>query len=547
MDLSLLQFQTEECFAETEKLPRQFLLGSVVGPATVLVKFSEEDDASGSDEKGEAGLYEIGEHITWTSDNELISECSGYPIITKSDAAKKGAAISILPLIFVTEGKTEARLNIIPLKGIDRQVDKNDVTVALAHQKIIFGVDQQAIENGFDQVKEEQLPLFDHLIARCRVPVHGQDAFLRFHIEIGPIPGKVLADGSMDFRERRLFIGVKKKQVIATKVPLTDGAPGCDIEGNDIPAHKGSDLNVEVSDDACFHEEDMTIRATASGILSVVNEKSIRVASMQRIEGDVDFSTGNIRSQNSVEVAGGVLPDFTVAVKGDLLVGGNVQSAQINSRGNLVVQGGVIGPNSHVKVRGDGDFNYIERGYVEAGGDVVIRSNSYYSYIEAAGNMFCDDKAKLVGGAVVVGGSIKVGQIGTTAAQPTSVAVGVHPKRYRRYRELKKQYDQLVDVIQSHYNRHGKKGGTRNVSMYLEELKEVEKELTTLNLIPEMAEDSLGNSSAFISSSEIVVEGLLAAGTSIHIGNDTMVVKRDITGQRIAMNSLTGAIQFIKL
>lgn len=543
MDISLFQFKVEECVAVTEELPGEFLIGPLVAPSFVLASIA----ADSSSEKAAACPYEIGDNVVFTADGELVAECSGYPVITKNGEAEKGAAISILPLVSVTEEKTEARLTIIPIESMGRLVEKQDVEIALSQQNITFGIDHSAILSGLEKAEQDKLPLFHHVIARSRAPVHGQDAFLRFHIEIGPIPGKIMADGSMDFRERRLFIGVKDDQIIATKVPLTDGTPGCDLEGNEIPANRGKDLNVDVSDDACFREEDQTIRATASGILSVVNGKNIRVASKQRIDGDVDFSTGNIRSQNSVEISGGILPDFTVSAKGDLLVGGNVQSSQVNCRGNLVVQGGVIGPNSHVRVRGDGDFNYIERGTVAVGGDLVVRSNCYYSYVEAAGNMFCHDKTKLVGGTIVVGGSVKVGQIGAVSAQPISVAVGVLPSRYRRYRELKRQYDQLIDIIQSHYNMHGNIKKKKKVDMFQAELAVIEKELTTLNLIPEMAENSLGQSSAFISSSEIVVEGRLVAGTTIHIGNDNVIVSRDMLAQRISMDRVTGEIQFSNL
>ena len=93
-------------------------------------------------------------------------------------------------------------------------------------------------------------------------------------------------------------------QIIATKVAFTIGSSGIDIEGNEISANPGKDLVVKVSDDASYNEEDQTIRATESGILSVVNNDSIRVMSKHLIQGDINYETGNIRSQNAVEITG---------------------------------------------------------------------------------------------------------------------------------------------------------------------------------------------------------------------------------------------------
>ena len=43
-------------------------------------------------------------------------------------------------------------------------------------------------------------------------------------MDVGPVAGKLMGDGSIDFRERRMFIGVNKGELIATKVLAT--SPG---------------------------------------------------------------------------------------------------------------------------------------------------------------------------------------------------------------------------------------------------------------------------------------------------------------------------------
>ncbi len=155
---------------------------------------------------------------------------------------------------------------------------------------------------------------------------------------------------------------------------------------------------------------------------------------------------------------------------------------------------------------------------------------------------------KLVGGIVLVGGSITVGQIGSNSSEPTSIAVGTEITRYKRYKDLHGEYQQLVDDMQSMHNRHGK-GNTKGkkIEHILAEISEIEKELTTLNLIPSYKKHSLGDGHSFYSDASILVYGLLAARTKIRIGNDTIVLDKDLVHTRVSMDKNSGKIVFTSI
>ncbi len=536
-----LHFNTGLFYNLTKELPGDKHIGALVTPGALLVTLSDFVPADSPLLDLEPGLNTL-----VTDDNKIISSCYGYPhseIVVESKE-KSILRVSVLPLINKDESNMEAALWLLPFPGKNSQVDKNTVEAALVHQKVNFGVDRKAIESCLHQLAETGEPVINHLIARGRPPLHGKDAFLRFHIEIGPIPGKELADGSIDFRERRMFVGVEKGQIIATKVAFTIGSSGIDIEGNEISANPGKDLVVKVSDDASYNEEDQTIRATESGILSVVNNDSIRVMSKHLIQGDINYETGNIRSQNAVEITGTVLPKFVVSVSGDLLVGGNIQRAGVNSRGNIVVKGGVVGPNSSVNASGDGDFNYIERAYVSVGGNAVIRSAVYYSNLRVSGNLFGTEKTRLVGGTIIVGGSIKAGQIGAGSAKPILIGAGIVPKRFKRYKGLQLRHDGIVEKIQNMANRYGKVDQRdKKFNYYVKELEEIEKELQILNLMGHDAETVLRETGRYRCNATIEVSGLLAAGTTIRICNSIRVVEKDMDNVCARVNPTSGEIE----
>jgi len=274
----------------------------------------------------------------------------------------------------------------------------------------------------------------------------------------------------------------------------------------------------------------------------VVGDDTIRVCSQHRIDGDVDYSTGNIRSHDAVEISGSILPDFMVSTKGDLLVGGNIQAATVNSHGNIVVRGGILGPTSTIKVQGDADIHYIERSLLQAGGSVVIRGSSYYSTITATGAVLGDDKVKLVGGRIVAGHSVAAGRIGSSASDPISVAAGVDARRFRRYRELQDRYQQSLDETRKWYNRHGRKRKDKGIEAMEEQMAIIERELGRMNLIPGTPEDSLGVPDCFFTEATITVSTRIAAGTVIRLGNETTVIKRDLGRSRIQLDQKTGAI-----
>ena len=237
-----------------------------------------------------------------------------------------------------------------------------------------------------------------------------------------------------------------------------------------------------------------------------------------------------------------------VATKGDLLIGGDIQSAKVNCHGNVVIKGGVVGEESAVHAQGDVELNYIERGSLTSGGNIILRGSAYYSSIQANGNILGTNTVRLIGGTICIGGSLVVGKIGSPTAEPVDLAVGVEPKRYRRFRELHEEHERLLAQLQVYLTRHGQKAGQASLAAELtEEMDIIAKELGRLNLVPGSPEDSLGDPNYFYTAAEIQCTGTMTADTIIRIGNETLVVKRDVHNSKIRMDPTTGAILFVPL
>jgi uncharacterized protein (DUF342 family) len=539
-----IHFRTMHVDDLSKDPPEEIEVSGLVLPGMVLVSLTEKESVVSRI------VLEPGEHTGISNDgNALVASCYGYPRCTiRSSEGKQYVRATLTPSISTSSDMMEARLRLYPPLPRTAVPGLPDILEMLKQSGINHGVDRAAIQFVLDKVEETGLPVENIVIARGKAPLDGKDAYLRFEVEIGPLPGKLLGNGSIDFRERLMFVGVSNNQVLATKVLATNGTDGVNIAGNSVGAKDGKDLQVKVSDDTIYNEGDNTVRATVAGVLSMVNNDTIRVSSRQKIDGDIDYSTGNIRSQNAVEVSGSIRPDFMVSTKGNLVVGGDVQAAKINSHGNVVVKGGILGPGAEVRVQGDADINYIEQGMLIAGGNILIRSSAYYSDIQAAGNIHCPEKTKVVGGDIVAGGSVIVGQLGSLAGKPVNVAVGTDPRRYRRYRILQQEYLSVLDNVQKWYHRFGKKKKSNKAIAALEEkLVKLERELTRFNLIPGTPEDSLGDKQYFFSAATLTVLGQLAAESVIRIGNETVAVSKDMKNCKVCMDQVSGALTFLSL
>ena len=160
-------------------------------------------------------------------------------------------------------------------------------------------------------------------------------------MEISPIAGSMLDDGSIDFRDRRILVAVKSGQCVASKIHAVRGVSGINVYGEETPARIGKDIKIKILNDVAFSDETSQVTATQDGVLSIVNNDTIKVCSHIVINSDIDYEIGNIDSSNCIAGRGSIQPGFKITAEGDVKISGSVMSAQIACQGNLVVQGGI--------------------------------------------------------------------------------------------------------------------------------------------------------------------------------------------------------------
>lgn len=490
-----------------------------------------------------------GEHTVLSENNDsLLAAVDGYPFLSR----KKGAdgetlSVSMVPLITTTDDKMEAFITLYPSVAGSSALTGEQLFQILQDNGIQFSLNAEQLQQLVYRCNQEPEIPTAQTVARGVLPLHGRDSFLRFDIEVGPLPGTVQGNGKIDFRERKMFVGVKKGEVIAVKIPATPGTPGVNVLGKEIPQQEGKDISVTVSDDAEYDEASGIIRALRSGILSLVNETSIKVCAKQIISGDIDFSTGNIESKDAVEISGSVLPGFEVRTHGDLLIGGSVRSAVIRCGGNLVIKGGIIGDHGEIRVHGDADFNFIEQGRIKSGGRVIIRKQSYHSTIMADGDIHCHENSQLISGLLLSGGSISLGSVGSSNSPPAVLAAGVEPEHYLRFMEIRSRLREAEKELHLWLQRHGQQAKGSHRQSLEESIHELEHNLQGISLTPGVdspTPEEIMNSQRGVS---IIVHGTIFSGTKLQIGNTSRTTERDFKAIRFLVDTAGSSITGIDL
>lgn len=503
----------------TEIILKDQVLVSIIAPSRI-----------GDDKSTDQSKFQLipGENTVLSEDgNALIALVTGYPFMERNQNDHSlSVQVNMIPLVHVSADNMQALLTLYPALTNKPSLQPETLETILKGEGINFGIDKSILTENVEKLATLKNPINNIPIARGMLPIDGKDAYLLFELEIGPIPGKILRDGTIDFRERKIFTGVDVNQVIAIRVPETNGTPGKNIFGEAIPQQPGNDITVKISGDVSYSPENGQVIATRSGVLSIVKDSDIQVSAKQTIPGDVDLSVGNIESKDCVEIKGNVSPGFSVKTKGDLLVDGNIEGATIVSKGNVVVKGGLLGESSRLETLGDADINFTERAEIIAGGGIIIRKGAYYSRVTGDSSILCSPGSKIIGCVFCCAGNFEGGNVGSHQGKPATIAAGVDGKRYNKYKKLKQQVLDIEEKLETLRDREEAKSIVDKIyRQYEDELQQLQSALRKLNLIPKTPVDSRNEPAFNSTDAQITIHGTAATGTILRIGNLTKTLE----------------------
>ena len=180
--------------------------------------------------------------------------------------------------------------------------------------------------------------VFRVTIARGAEPVDGENAEISmvkdFKNNLAP---EITDDGLVDFKELNLISPIEQGEILQVRTPPTPGVPGTDVFGRKIQSRPGEDKKFLRGQNTAVSEDGTKLVATTEGFLHVGTRGEISVRPVYTVNGDVDYSTGNVKYKADVLVRGDVRAGFSIKAGGDVRIYGAVEDAEVEAGGSVII------------------------------------------------------------------------------------------------------------------------------------------------------------------------------------------------------------------
>ena len=233
-----------------------------------------------------------------------------------------------------------------------------------------------------------------------------------------------LPDGRVDFYNLNTVQNVIQQQVLVTKIPLEACASGTNVLGQTIPP-TGHDLPLpQPGPNVAFDAEANALIALTNGY-PVLVDNVLRVDNTHTVDGDIDFSVGNLTCVGHIEITGDVKNGFSIHGAQNVRVHGIVDGGSIDAGGIVQLYGNVFGHHkSHIKSAGTVEGMLIDAATVEARKDITLLRGTRHSDLYAGGGLFIKgDGSHIIGGTVRAHGRILTHNLGSEHEIPTCVEI----------------------------------------------------------------------------------------------------------------------------
>ncbi|MDR3237981.1 MAG: FapA family protein [Spirochaetia bacterium] len=333
--------------------------------------------------------------------------------------------LAVLSPISVTKDKQKAFINIYPTKT-KKIPSMQEIFEILAFKKITVLQTEVQIQEQLSKINSAIKTPARILVAQGRPAIDGYPEYFKPMMDFNKKAGAVKSDGSIDFKEVGSVVQVAAGQEILQRIPAVKPTIGLDIYGNQIQPETLSVSGYRYGENITASEFDSDIFVSAiDGVLKVVNRK-VTVLKMVVVNGNLDYKTGNIDFNGSVNIMGSVLPGFKIRATGDVMVQENLEDAVIESGGDVKIAGGIVGKDL-VKIicAGTLETKYILNATVEAGGDIIVEDSIINSNVFSNHDISVVAKnGKIIGGTATAQYTISVKVAGAPSNPPTMLNVG---------------------------------------------------------------------------------------------------------------------------
>ena len=405
-----------------------------------------------------------------------------------------------------------------------------------------------------------------HVLMRGREAQKGVDGRLEWEKDLNQKSGAVREDGSVDFKQRNLSVGVQEKDALGVLYPPTKGEPGRTLLGEELEAEGGDELQVEAGEGvrAVEEAERKLFYAECEGNAALKNGE-LQVAPLLEHSGDIDYTTGNIDFNGEVIIRGMVRGGFSVKAQKGVTVQAMENGAEIASGGAVVVQKGIVGNKTKV-FAGEGiQAQFVQDATLLSKKDVEVSSYIFNARVQAGTDVKVQGKGGkggIVGGRISAGGEIVAPLIGSDSGTATHLLLGVDRELMKKKKKAEEGLntcqmflDKLMTSVgltephvdQETLGRLVNGVGPKRQQQVLGQVKKMEKLIGVREQLEEQMSSLSEQAREKARDACVKVQGYLYPGTVVSIGEKTYQPREELMGLILKLSAegkiIKGALQ----
>lgn len=326
------------------------------------------------------------------------------------------------------------------------QIDKKNVPGRI---NIIIALTDKGIKNGIDfemvdAVSKGEIDQSSVIIAKGTPCIDGKDGWYEFYFQTkSDNYEELLEQDKIKFSQIEWFEIVNKDQQLAYYHKSIPGKDGTTVTGKKVYAKRCKELPLLSGTGIKKQKDNVTYIANQNGVI-MLDGYTLKVTPLLKLK-EVAAST-EINFTGNVIIEGNVKSGAKIHATEDVLIKGTVESAQINTEGNLILQKEFIGYKD-ATIRAKKNVFGPDFELVEIYASQKIIGNKFKNCI-----LYAQGQVKTVGqDGMITGGSIcaengiKTVNLGTQERIPTFIKIG----KIERFKQRENNYNSIIrDVSQ---------------------------------------------------------------------------------------------------
>jgi uncharacterized protein (DUF342 family) len=341
----------------------------------------------------------------------------------------------------IAHDKMAATLTVVAPCNGGTEADMAGVAAALSQAGVVFGIDADALPRALAN------PGIPTVVARGEAPRPPVHARLEALIDVTHTRGPRKDEhGRADFRELGILRAVEPGMPLMRRHPPQDGVPGHTVLGAEIGTQRPKDAKFPVRlQGVAPSPDDANLLVAAIAGQPVVHHDGVSVDPVLVMQ-EVSLSTGNIDFPGTVEVKGDVHSGMKIKAGGDVIIHGTLESAEIESGGEVQIKGGIIGQHvatqghegegkaNSVRIHAQGNVraHHVDNATIVSEQSVFIDESIVQSDVMAMDEVVVGKqgarKGHIIGGSVRATRAVTAYCLGSAGSSNTRIYVGLNPE-----------------------------------------------------------------------------------------------------------------------